>query len=122
MYLDFRALDNQGETIAFSENSSVKAGEENQDVQLLNYHIQNFIPLSKTDLESVSIPNTSIEEVKAGVYSIRNKDTEIIWDIRKLVIHTEVKDQQGKLKSERSRFFTKNRNGAIYPAKLYERE
>src|SRR5690606_21641787 len=101
MYLDFRALDNQGETIAFSENSSVKAGEENQDMQLLHYHIQNFITLSKTDLESVSIPCTPFKGVKAGVYSIRNIETKILWGIRKLVNQTEEKDQQRKLYSER---------------------
>lgn len=115
------SLDSQGEVIAFTANSSVKSGEENQEVQLLNYHFQNFIPLSKTDLERISIPNTSIEEVKTGVYSISNDNSKTIYDTKNLVIHTELKNQQGKLKSERSKFFERTRKGGIYPVKEMEK-
>lgn len=34
-----------------------------------------------------------------------------------MVIHTETKDQLGNLESERSKFFTKSKQGAIYPIK-----
>ncbi len=111
------SFDKDGKELAFTENTATTSKEQNQDVHLLEYYIRNFIPPGKADLQRLSIPDAAIEEVKAGVYKIKNADSETIWDTKKLVIHTETKDQVGKVKTERSKFFGKNKQGTIYPVK-----
>ena len=110
-------FDKEGNRLGFTRNSVSVGDEREQDVKLLEYHLQNFIPLAKAELARLSIPNVTINEVDPGIYKIISEDSETTWDTKNLVIHTIVEDQQGKLKSERSKFFANSNEGAIIPVK-----
>lgn len=60
------SFDKDGKELAFTENTASTSKEQNQDVQLLEYYIRNFIPPGKADLQRLSIPDAAIKEVRGS--------------------------------------------------------
>src|SRR5690606_35259581 len=77
-------FDKEGNRLGFTRNSVSVGDEREQDVKLLEYHLQNFIPLTKTELARLSIPNITINEVDPGIYKIISEDSETTWDTKNL--------------------------------------